>query len=183
MSKSALLIIDIQNDYFEGGSYPLFESKQAAGQSKLILEKCRAEGMDIIHIQHISNREGASFFIPDTKGVEIHEYVKPLPNEKIIIKYFPNSFRETELLNYLKKLNIEQLIICGMMTHMCIDTTVRAAFDLGFSNTLIGDACATRDLEHKGSITKATDVQNAYLAALNGLFAKVVTTEEYLKGL
>jgi nicotinamidase-related amidase len=92
----------------------------------------------------------------------------------------PNSFRETELLDYLKANDITELIICGMMTHMCIDATTRAAYDFGFKCTVIGDACATKNLELNGQIAKAKDVQIAFLSALDGTFADIKTTIEFL---
>jgi len=112
----------------------------------LLLNRFRTEGSSVIHIQHIATNPASTFFLPDTTGVQIHDKVLPLPTEKTIIKHFPNSFRETELLDYLKSNQIENLVICGMMTHMCIDATTRAAKDFGFNCTLIRDACATKDL-------------------------------------
>jgi len=179
--KTALILIDIQNDYFVGGKMELDEPDKAADSAKLILDRFRHDGLPIIHIQHIATSPTATFFLPDTTGVDIHEKVMPLPTEKKIIKHFPNSFRETELLNYLKIDKIENLVICGMMTHMCIDATTRAAKDYGFNCLLIGDACATRDLEINNETVNAKDVQNSFLAALNSFYATVVTTNSYLK--
>ncbi|WP_029906073.1 cysteine hydrolase family protein [Prevotella sp. 10(H)] len=178
--KKALIIIDIQNDYFEGGRKTLVGADKASLNAKAVLHDCRKDNIPVIHVQHINDREGARFFLPGTTGIDIHENVKPIDGEKIIIKHWPNSFRETELLAYLNSLEIKELVICGMMTHMCIDTTVRAANDLGFINLLIGDACATLDLEIEGRKINAANVHYAFLAALNGSFAKVVTAEEYL---
>lgn len=179
--NTALLIIDIQNDYFEGGKMALEGAEQASINAKKILEEFRKKNLPVIHIRHIATRSDATFFLPGTSGSEIHKNVKPLENEKVIIKHFPNSFRESELQDYLRKPEITDLIICGMMTHMCIDATIRAAKDFGFNCTLIGDACATRQLEINGVTVKAVDVHNAFLSALNGFYAKVVKTEEYLK--
>jgi len=178
--KTALLIIDIQNDYFENGTMTLVDSELAAANAKLLLDKFRNESLPIIHIQHIATRPSATFFLPGTKGAEIHSVVKPLPAEKVIVKHFPNSFKETELLDYLKGTEIENLIVCGMMTHMCIDATTRAAKDLGFNCTLIGDACATKDLEISAEIIKAKYVHASFLAALNGFYSGVVSTKEFL---
>lgn len=178
--KKALVIIDIQNDYFENGRMALVGAEEASLKAAKVLQECRKENIPIVYIQHINDREGAPFFIPDTEGVEIHKNVKPLDNEKIIIKHWPNSFRETELLPYLNSLGIKELIICGMMTHMCIDTTVRAARDLGFINLLIEDACATLNLKIKQEEIEAKNVHNSFIAALNGTFATVINTEEYL---
>lgn len=178
--NKALLIIDIQNDYFENGKAELIGSKQASENAKLILEKFRQDNLTIVHIQHVSNREGSTFFIPNTSGVEIHENVKPLLSEKIIIKNYPNSFRETELLEYLKSKEITDLVIVGMMTHMCVDATTRAAKDFGFNCTLISDACATKDLEINKKRVNAEGVQNAFLSALNYFYSTVKTTSEYI---
>lgn len=179
--NTALLIIDIQNDYFENGSMRLTGSEQASLNAKLILEKFRTSKLPVIHIQHVALNPNATFFLPNTKGAEININVKPLENEKVIVKHYPNSFRETELLNYLKERHITDLVICGMMTHMCVDATVRAAKDLGFTITLIGDACATRDLEINGEKVNAGEVQKAFLAALNFTYAGIVTTKQYLE--
>ena len=178
--NTALILIDIQNDYFVGGKMELDEPDWAADNAKLILDRFRQDGFPIIHIQHIATSTTATFFLPSTIGADIHEKVLPLPTEKKIVKHFPNSFRETELLDYLKSNKIENLVICGMMTHMCIDATTRAAKDVGFNCLLIGDACATRDLEINNETVKAKDVQNSFLGALNSFYATVMTTDSYL---
>jgi nicotinamidase-related amidase len=180
--SKALLIIDIQNDYFKDGAMELVGAKQASENAKLILEKFRNEKSPIIHIQHIAGGKEATFFLPNTKGAEIHYNVQPKDNEKVIVKHNPNSFRETELLEYLISNDISELVICGMMTHMCVDTTTRAAYDLGFMCTLIGDACATKDLEFDAMKVNSNEVQISYMAALDGTFADVKFTEEYLNG-
>ena len=179
--KTALLLIDIQNDYFENGKMTLVESDKAAENAKLLLNRFRTESLPIIHIQHIATSVAATFFLPETTGAEIHESVRPLPTEKILIKHFPNSFRETGLLEYLKSNKIENLVIGGMMTHMCVDATTRAAKDFGFNCTVIGDACATKDLEVNNEIVTANHVQMSFLAALNYFYSTVMSTGNYLK--
>jgi Amidases related to nicotinamidase len=178
--KQALLLIDIQNDYFEGGTMTLVNAGLASENARLLLETFRNKNLPIIHIQHIATKPGATFFLPGTPGAGIHKNVQPTATEKIIIKHFPNSFRETELLNHLSKNEITDLVICGMMTHMCIDATTRAAKDFGYNCTLVGDACTTRNLEINGEKIKAADVHNAFLAALNATYATVTNTRDYL---
>jgi len=180
--NKALVIIDIQNDYFENGTMPLVGSLEASLNARQILDKFRADGLPVIHIQHIAASPKATFFLPQTKGAEIHENVKPKSNEKVIIKHYPNSFRETVLLEYLKSNKITELVICGMMTHMCVDATVRAAKDFGFNCVVISDACATRDLDINGEKVKAAEVQKSFLAAFNGFYATINTTRQYLEG-
>ncbi len=180
--NKALIIIDIQNDYFEKGTMTLVNSDKASENALLVLEQFRKEKLPIIHIQHIADQPNATFFIPNTEGVKIHKNVQPLGEEKVIVKHYPNSFRETELLSYLKANNITDLTICGMMTHMCIDATTRAAYDLGFNCIVVGDACATKDLDLNAHTVKAKDVQTAFLSALDGTYADVKTTKEIING-
>jgi len=178
--STALIIIDIQNDYFENGANALVGSEEASLHAKMILSHFRGNKDLIVHIQHLSTRPGSTFFIPETEGCLIHENVAPLVDEKVIIKHYPNSFRETELLSFLREREISHLVICGMMTHMCIDATTRAAKDFGFDCTLIGDACASKNLEINGNTVFANDVHHSFLAALNYFYAKVMTTQAYL---
>jgi nicotinamidase-related amidase len=178
--NKALIIIDIQNDYFENGAAELVGSKEASLRAKLVLEKFRNENCPVIHVQHISTRPNATYFLPATRGAEIHENVTPKSTEKIVVKHFPNSFRETGLQEYLTSNRITDLVICGMMTHMCVDATTRAAKDYGLNCVVIGDACATKDLEINGSKVKAADVQAAFLSALNHFYATVKTAVQYL---
>ncbi len=180
-TKKALLVVDVQNDYFKGGRMELVGTEEAAQNIGQLLEHFRANNLPIIHVQHFSVQPGATFFLPNTDGAEIHPSVKPKETETLIQKNYPSSFRDTDLDNVLKKAGIKELIIVGAMSHMCIDTTTRAAFDLGYTCQVISDACATRDLEFNGRVVKAVDVQGAYMAALGAVFAKILTTQEYLK--
>jgi nicotinamidase-related amidase len=174
----ALLLVDIQNDYFPGGAMELVGSPLAGVQGGKLLQAFRQRSLPIIHIQHISTRQGATFFLPNTAGAQIHESVTPEVGEIVIQKNFPNSFRATPLLEHLRKHDVSQLVIAGMMTQMCIDTTTRAAADLGFQCLVAYDACATKPLSFNGHTVSAENVQTAFFAALNGLFARVLSVEE-----
>lgn len=179
----ALLLIDIQNDYFPGGTMELAGSSHAGAQAGKLLQGFRQKAYPVIHIQHISTRPGATFFLPQTWGVQIHDCVAPAANETLFQKHFPNSFRGTPLLEHLRNQSITELVIAGMMTHMCVDTTVRAAVDLGFPCMLAHDACATRTLSFKETSISAENVQTAFLAALDGLFARVLSVEDICRHL
>lgn len=181
--SNALVMIDLQNDYFPGGAMELVGSDTAARRAKELLTAFRKRGLLVIHIQHISLKPGATFFIPGSPGTDIHPLVLPEKGELVFQKSLPNSFRDTSLLYHLDKEDITHLTIAGMMTHMCIDTTVRAAFDRGFSCTVAHDACATLDLSFNGETVPAAQVQTSFLAALNGLFAQVVSVDEIVSGL
>ena len=176
--NKALLLIDLQNDYFPGGAMELVGADAAVAQAAKLLDAFRRQSLPVVHIQHVSTRTGATFFLPDTRGVEIHSSVTPRAGESVLTKHYPNAFRETPLLDHLREHAITQLVIAGMMTQMCIDTSTRAAADLGFACTVAHDACATRALSFGGLTVAAADVQAAFMAALSGLFAKVLATAE-----
>lgn len=178
--KEALLLIDLQNDYFPGGKMELVGSNEAAANAALLLDSFRKKNQEIIHVQHISSGEGSSFFLPETNGVETHESVAPYDGELVITKHFPNSFRETALLQTLQDKKVNHLIVCGAMSHMCIDATVRAAFDFGLQCTVAHDGCATRDLSFEGKVVGAAEVHAGYMAALSAVYAKVVSVSQLI---
>jgi nicotinamidase-related amidase len=181
--KTALILVDIQNDYFPSGKMELEGSIEASLRAQQLLSTFRQRRLPLVHVQHVSTRPGATFFVPDTDGVKIHENVHPLEDEIVIHKHYPNSFRDTGLLTYLHDEHIKRLLLCGMMTHMCIDATARAAFDYGFECLIAEDACATRSLIHKGQSIPASYVSLSFLAALNAIYARVLTTEEIVSQL
>jgi nicotinamidase-related amidase len=180
--KTALILIDIQNDYFPGGRMELEGPVEAAAQARILLDFFRQQMWPTVYIQHISTRTGATFFLPDTDGMQIHSSIAPLAGETVIVKHFPNSFRETTLLEHLKGLGVERLVLCGMMTHMCVDATVRAAADLGFPILLAADACATRTVAYGETKVPAAQVHAAFLAALKS-YGQVMTSAEVLSHL
>lgn len=178
--KTALLLLEIQNDYFPNGRTPLEKSTEASAKAQSALQFCRENKIPIIHIQHIATDPKAISHLPCTKGAEIHATVYPLKGETIIKKHYPNSFKDTTLLNHLIKNQINHLVICGMMTHLTVDATVRAAFDLGFNCTVLADACASPQLEFNHMLISAQNTQSAFLAALQHHYATVLNTEEFL---
>jgi len=178
MAERALLIIDIQNDYFPGGSMALEGPDAAAANAARALEQFRSRGWPVFHVRHLSVRPGATFFVPGTAGAEIHASVRPREGETVVEKNFPNSFRGTALDSLLKGAGVNELVVAGMMTHMCVDASVRHAADLGYKVTLLGDACATRAQSYAGETVPARQVHAAFLAALNGFYAKVISARE-----
>ena len=174
-----LLIVDVQNDYFPGGSFELVGPLGALEKVKAALRWFRETKQPVIHVQHINTRPGAVFFLPDTPGAEIHKDLTPLDGEDVVVKHAPNSFYRTGLLELLRSKPTDGLVVCGMMTHMCIDTTVRAAKDYdGLPVTLLYDACATRDLSIMGNTVPAQTVHDAYMAGLDGTFAQVLPAKD-----
>jgi nicotinamidase-related amidase len=179
--NKALLLVDIQNDYFPGGKMELCQMEQAADKARDLLGEFRNRQYPVFHVRHISKNEGATFFLPDTAGARTHETVEPKPGETVIEKHFPNSFRDTSLFDLLKAGKIGELFICGAMSHMCIDATTRAAFDLGFKCVVVDDACATRALLYRGQEVPAESVHAAFMSALSSVYAKGLTAREAVK--
>ncbi len=183
MESPALLLIDLQNDYFPGGKMELVNSEAAVAVAAELLTFFRERQLPVIHVQHLAVRPGATFFLPGTPGAEIHPTVQPLPDETVIQKNFPNSFRETGLLAHLQQGEIRSLVVAGMMTHMCLDAGVRAATDYGYACWVAADACATRDLKFGELVVPAQQVHAAFLAALQGAYARVMPAAGILEEL
>ncbi len=169
MGKEALLLIDIQNIYFTPGPLLLHRPGEAAKKAALILEKFRREKKPVVHVQHNFKAFAG-----------IHPLVKPWEGEKIVRKDYPSAFLGTELREYLQALGITRLTVAGMMTHMCVDTTVRACQDEGYEVTVIEDACTTKALKHGGRKIDAETVHGVYVASLADGFAKVLKAEDFV---
>jgi len=178
MKNAALVVIDLQNDYFPGGAFELAGADAAAANARLLLDHFRAKGLPVIHIRHESIRPGATFFLPGTPGADIRPLVAPVPGEPVILKYYPNAFRETGLQAELDSRGVTRLVVVGMMTLMCVDATVRAAFDLGYAVSVAHDACAARPLRFGELDIPAEAVHGAFLAALGMVYAEVAATAE-----
>ncbi len=177
--KTSLLLIDIQNDYFPGGKMELVRPLEAAKKAYELLQCFREHHQHHVHIQHVATKPDATFFLPDGHGADIHDSVAHFVGEPLVIKHFPNSFRETNLLELLKAEKTERVVITGMMTHMCVDATARAAADYGFQVIVVEDACATRDLKYKDTTIPADQVHKAFLAALKS-YGQVMTAEQVI---
>jgi nicotinamidase-related amidase len=176
----ALLVIDIQRDYFPGGAFPLVGPVEAAAAAGRVIARFRAQGEPIVHIFHVEDDPEAGFLRAGSEGVEIHELVAPLPGETTIQKSEPNSFLGTTLLDHLRGIDVNELVITGMMSSMCVDSTTRAAAEHGFSNIVIHDACAAPDLTLGDSVVPGATVHAAFMAAFEGSFAHVVSVEDFL---
>jgi nicotinamidase-related amidase len=167
--STALVIIDIQQFYFPGGSVPLVNPEAAAEKAATLLSWFRENHKPVVHVGHISRT-----------GSEFHPLVQPTPGEKVIMKKEVNAFLNTDLEQFLRTNYIKYLVLCGMQTHMCLEGATRAAHDLGFSCSVAADACATRDLTFGETTVKASDVHAATLAALKS-YAVVKNAGDILK--
>jgi nicotinamidase-related amidase len=174
----ALLIIDIQRDYFPGGAYPLVEPEPAAEAARHVLDGFRSRGEPVVHMKHVWDAPDATFMRPGTDGVEIHPLVAPADGERVIEKAEANSFLGTGLESVLREAGIDSLVVAGMMSSMCVDATVRAAVDLGFGATVVHDACAAPDLSFQGETIPGTAVHGAFMAALADGYATLAASHE-----
>lgn len=182
MTKKALIVIDIQNDYFPGGKYTLDGIDEASANAAQLIAAARKSGDLVVHIRHEFPTSDAPFFAPGTTGAETHGNVKAADGEAVIVKNQINCFRDTDLKGHLDKNGITDVVICGAMSHMCIDAATRAANDLGYNCTLVHDACATLDLEFNGTKVPAKSAHAAYMAALGFAYADLKSTQDYLGG-
>jgi nicotinamidase-related amidase len=178
---SGLILVDIQNEYFPGGRMELAGIRQASTNAREVLALFRDRGWPTFHVQHLAQQADAPLFTPGTPFVEIHESVSPLPGERVVRKHFPNSFHRTPLLEALKAGGVDHAVVVGAMSHMCIDATTRAAYDLGLRCTLLHDACATRDLEFQGKKVRADEVHASFMAALGWWYARPLSSAEFMK--
>lgn len=180
MSKRAIVVVDLQNDYFPGGKYELVGINKAAENAARVIESARKKGDRVIHVQHIFPSQDAPFFTPDSEGITINPVVAPREGETVVVKNYPNSFLKTELKEILDADGIEDIVVVGAMSHMCIDATTRAASDFGYKTTVVQDACATRDLEHEGVTVPAASVHAAMMSALGFAYATITDTDAYV---
>jgi len=184
MENIALLLIDFQNDYFpsfDGAKWKLNNTEKSAENALKLLAKFREKNMNIIHVRHEFLSEDAPFFISNSNGAKIYETLLPKKGEYQVLKNTVNSFKNTDLKEHLDNLKIENLIIVGAMSHMCIDAITRASSDYGYNCFVAHDSCATLDLEFNGIIVPSQMVHASFMAALQFAYAKVESTDSLLE--
>ena len=179
MSKSALLVIDLQNEYLPTGKLPLVNIEQAVANAVKVMAKARQEATQVIHVQHIANGE-SPIFESGSNGIEFQGTVQPQADETVVIKNQINAFLNKNLKEILDTNEVTDLVVIGAMSHMCIDAVVRAASDYGYKVKVIHDACATLDLEFNGIKVPAGHVHAAIMSAFEFAYAQVISTEDYL---
>ena len=183
MPTKALLLVDFQNDYFEGGKWRLNQTETAAENGAKFLDAFRSQNLPIVHVRHEFPSDDAPFFVPGSEGAQIHASVAPLENETVVTKSHINCFRDTNLKNLFDAADVESLVVVGAMSHMCVDAAVRAATDHGFQCSVAHDACATLDQEFDGIKVSAQEVHAAFMAALGFGYANVAETDAILSEL
>lgn len=172
LSESTLVLIDCQKTYTQG-VMELEGVQPALDQAAELLDRARTAGIPVIHIQH-SDGPGSLYDIEGESGA-IVDRVAPRGDEPVVIKSYPNSFVQTELDGVLHGVDAKNLVLAGFMTHMCVNSTARGAFNLGYAPTVVAAATATRSLPGvDGEPITASALHTASLASLSDLFAVVV---------
>lgn len=178
VGNSALILIDCQNTYREG-VMQLDGVEPALVECKSLLQRFRDAGRPVIHIQHNAG-EGTPYDVTARIGA-IADVVAPADGEPVIVKAYPSSFEKTNLNDLLKGYGVTDLTLAGFMTHVCVNSTARAAFNHGYKPTVVASATATRSLPNPtGGVVEARDLHNASLAALHDIFAVVVPDTGYV---
>lgn len=172
LGEAALIMIDCQNTYRQG-VMQLTGVEEALVEARKLLEIARAHRMPIFHIQHDAGA-GSPYDVRAEIGA-ISVEVAPIAGEPVIIKNYPNAFVQTDLDERLKALGIQQLVLAGFMTHMCINSTAHGGFNLGYAPTVVASATATRPLQGpNGKVLTAREVHDGALASTRDLYAAVV---------
>lgn len=173
LADSTLILIDCQNTYTQG-VMELEGVQGALDETAALLDRARSAGIPIIHIQH-SDGPGSLYDIEGESGAIVAQ-VAPRAGEAVVVKNYPNAFVSTELEQLLKGHTATNLVLTGFMTHMCVNSTARGAFNLGFAPTVVAAATATRSLPGVDGPVPAAALHSASLAAVADLFAVVVPT-------
>lgn len=180
--KRALLVIDVQNEYFTGKmpiTYPAGSFDKILGT----VDAANQNDIPVILIRHGAPQKDAAAFVKGSMGWEIREELLGKKHLCIIDKTLPGSFTDTRLEELLRELEIDTIVICGYMTQMCCDTTARQAVHLGFSAEFLADATGTLDVANNAGKITAEDLHKAILITQAMRFSKVLSTDEWIRGL
>jgi nicotinamidase-related amidase len=146
--EKVLLLIDLQNDYFPGGKFPLWNTNVTLSNIEQAINAAKAKNIPIIHIQHIANSEMgiAPFFNKGSDGAKIHSRIlEAAPDAPIVIKEFADSFVKTNLEELLNGLGVDELLVCGMMTQNCVTHTAISKSAEKYKVSILPDCCTTVD--------------------------------------
>jgi nicotinamidase-related amidase len=179
MFDTALIVMAMQRDYLPGGKIPLPDMDRAVERAATLIALFRASHMPVIHVRHLEQDPAVGFLLEGTPGTDIEPRVAPQGEEMLITKHYPNAFRDTTLAKVLHMQGATELFFCGATSNRCVDSTVRAAFDMGYHCTVIEDACAAAGLEFAGKVIPATQVHGVFMAALASACGEVVDLKTF----
>ena len=144
-SEKALIVIDVQNDYFPGGKLPLWNAEETLGHIVNAISDAGKQGIDVILVQHVADRsKGAGFFIPGTTGADIHpDILKAAPDAPVVVKHRADAFNGTNLNAILDKSGIEEILICGMQTQNCVGLSAISKNATPYKPAILSDCCTS----------------------------------------
>lgn len=180
MKKRGLIVVDLQNEYLPTGKLPLVGIEETAANAARVIADARSKDIPVFHIRHEFANGEAPVFVPGTDGVQIQPAVAPVGDEPVIVKNHINAFRQTDLKQQLDAHGVEEVVVVGAMSHMCVDAVVRAAADMGYPVTVLHDACATLDLAFGDVTVPAAQVHAAMMAAFAFGYGTVKSADDYL---
>ena len=178
--KRGLVVVDLQNEYLPTGKLPLSGIEAAVTNATRVIAHARNTDIPVFHIRHEAGSNDAGIFLKGSDGAKIQSAVAPDGKEPVIVKKHINAFRETDLKKQLNAFNIQEIVVIGAMSHMCVDAVVRAAVDMGYPVTVLHDACATLDLSFGGVTVPAAHTHAVMMAALEFGYATVKSVDDYL---
>lgn len=178
--KTALLVIDFQNEYFSG-RMPIPDGIEALRNSRRLIDHADAHGIPVFHIQHVIAAD-APVFAENSDGARLHEQLQPAPHHRLVRKTSVSVFASTDIDAQLKRAGTDTLIVAGLMTHACVAGAARDAVPLGYEVIVVDDACATRDLDDgEGRVLPHAVLHRAALASIRDTFGDVLATEQVLR--
>lgn len=177
--KEALLVIDVQNEYFTG-KLPVTYPVESLENILRAMDWAHDGRVPVAVIQHTNMAPEAVTFRKGTPGWELHDEIKRRHADLIIEKTLPGSFTGTKLHEWLSEHAISSVTIAGYMTHMCCDTTAREAFHRNYAVTFLSDATGTLLVSNRAGTISAADLHLAVLVTQQQRFARVLTTSEWI---
>jgi len=178
--KRALIVIDVQNEYFEGGALPITYPPNSFEQIKTAIDEAQKAGMTTVLVQHTSLKENAGAFVRGSKLWDFHDEIKALKPDLYIEKNHASSFAGTDLNYRLRSLGIDTVSIIGYMTQNCCDATARDASQLGFNVEFLSDANGTLAFKNEAGEVSAEELHRAFLVAQAFGFSRVLTLKEWI---
>ncbi|MBP2046448.1 cysteine hydrolase family protein [Methanobacterium aggregans] len=179
--KRALLIIDVQNEYFSG-ALPVSYPRESFGNILAAMDAANRQEIPVVLVQH-TNPEDAPTFAKGSESWKLHSEVKARKYEGIVEKTLPSSFTGTDLESWLRTNSIDTVVVAGYMTQMCCDTTARQAMHLGFDVEFLSDATGTLSISNYAGEVSDEDLHKATLVTQAMRFSRVLTTEEWVENL
>ena len=181
MARRALLVIDVQNEYFDG-ALPITDPPTGTSLPNigLAMDAAPAAGVPVIVVQHADTDPDSPIFRPGSPEQELHPAVADRPRDHLVVKAYPGTFTETPLADLLEAAAVDTVSITGYMTHMCVDTTARQAAHRGLAVEILNDATGTLALTNSGGTATGEELHRGTLVAQGQFFADVTTTADWI---